>query len=451
MNIAIVGIGKFGKTLTESLAKENHNITIIDNKADVIESVVEQFDVMGYCGNAASYTTLKDSYVDKADLFIATTSSDETNILCCLVAKKLGVKRTIARIRNPEYALQVQLMQNELGISLTLNPDLDTAHEICRTLTFPSAVKVEPFAEGKVDLVETRVTKDSLICNKSLAEINEKYKINILVCAINRGNEVLIPNGKTIINEGDYIYICSSARLKTNSFKKLNLFKSNLKSALIIGGGRITYYLAKLLINRGISVKIIEKDINICKTLSESLPEAIIINGDATNHALLEEEGIANSDSFITLTGLDETNIILSSYAKNRNCPKVITKVNNPSYNLILNNIGLDSVFSPKEIFTNHIIRFARGMENSLESEFKSLYRLIDDKVEALEFIISKETKYTSIPLKDLKIKKGFLLASIVRENRIIIPTGTDTIKPLDHIVIVTTHKSIKDVSEILE
>ena len=451
MNIVIVGIGKFGKELTENLAKENHNITIIDNKQNVIESVVNQFDVMGYCGNAASYTTQKEAYVNKADLFIATTSSDETNILCCLVAKKLGVKRTIARIRNPEYATQAQLMQNELGISLTLNPDSDTAREIYRTLRFPSAVKVETFANGKVDLVETKVTKDSLICGKSLAEIKEKYNVAILVCAVERDKEVIIPNGNFVIQENDYVYICSSARSKTNSFKKLKLFKTNSKSAIIIGGGRVTFYLARLLIDAGISVKIIDKDENICKTLSDTFPEALIIHGDATNHQLLEEEGITTTDSFITLTGLDETNIILSSYAKNVGCDKVITKVNNPSFEIILNSVGLDSIVSPKEIFTNHIITYARGMEKSLDSEFKTLHRLIGDEVEALEFVISKETKYTSIPLKDLRIKKGFLLASIIRENKVIIPSGSDTLEPLDTVVIVTTHKSVKDVREIWE
>ena len=451
MDIVIVGIGKFGKELTGHLAKENHNITIIDNKANVIESVVNQYDVLGLCGNAASYTTQKEAHVDKADLFIATTSSDETNILCCLVAKKLGVKRTIARIRNPEYATQVQLMRNELGISLTLNPDLDTAKEIYRTLRFPSAVRIDSFANGKVDLVETKVTKDSLLCDKSLAEIKEKYKVNMLVCAVRRDNEVTIPNGTFVIQENDYVYICSSDRSKTNSFKKLKLFKNNSKSVIIIGGGRVTYYLAELLIDNGISVKIIDKNEEICKSLSDTLPEALIINGDATNHQLLEEEGIASTDAFVTLTGLDETNIILSSYAKNRSCETVITKVNNPSFDVILNSVGLDSIVSPKEIFTNQIIRYTRGMEKSLDSEFKTLHRLVNEEVEALEFVISKETKYTSIPLKDLRIKKGFLLASIIRANKVIITSGNDTLEPLDSVVIVTTHKSVKDVSEIWE
>jgi len=451
MDIVIVGIGKFGKELTANLSKENHNITIIDNKPSIIESVVNQYDVMGYCGNAASYTTQKEAYVNKADLFIATTSSDETNILCCLVAKKLGVKRTIARIRNPEYATQVQLMQNELGISLTLNPDLDTAHEIYRTIRFPSAVKVESFANGKVDLVETVVTKDSLICNKSLAEIKEKYKVNILVCAVMRDDKVVIPNGTFVLKENDYVYICSSARSKTNAFKKLKLFKTNLKSAMIIGGGRVTFYLARLLLNSGISVKIIDKNDDICKSLSDTFPEALIIHGDATNHQLLEEEGIATTDAFVTLTGLDETNIILSSYAKNKNCDKVITKVNNPSFDVILNSVGLDSIASPKEIFTNHIITYTRGMEKSLDSEFKTLHRLVENEVEALEFNILKETKYTSTPLKNLKIKPGFLLASIIRENKVIIPSGNDTLEPLDSVVIVTTNKNIRDMSEIWE
>lgn len=453
MNIAIVGLGKFGKELTEYLSHENHNITVIDNKASVIEEVVNQNDVMGYVGNGASYQTLVNASVAKFDLLIATTSLDETNMLCCLVAKKLGIKQTIARIRNPEYARQVQLMSEELGISLTLNPDLDTAREIFRILRFPSAIKVETFANGKVDLVEMKIEKESVLNNISLMDIKNKYQVRILVCAVKRDNEVFIPKGDFVLKENDYVYITADTKEISKAFKKLKIFKNKLSSSLIIGAGKITSYLATLLLDNGISVKIVDKDKEACKTISELLPKAIVLNGDATNQQLLLEEGLETVDSVITLTGMDETNIIVSSFAKNLNCDKVITKVNNTNYDLILKNVGLDSVLSPKDIFASNIIRYVRGMENQSTrgSEFKTLYRLINNKVEALEFSIPKATKYTSIELKDLKFKPNNLLACIIRHNKVIIPGGKDTLEPLDSVVIVTTNTSIKDISDILE
>ena len=451
MNIVIAGLGKFGKELTEHLSKEGHNITVIDNKSNVVEDIVNRYDVMGIVGNAASYDIQKDAKVSKSDLFIATTATDELNILCCLVAKKLGAKQTITRLRNPEYGKQAQLMRNELGITLTLNPDLDTAREIFRTMRFPSAIQVETFANGKVDLVEIKLDKKSVLVNKSLIEISNKYQVKILVCAVKRGSEVFIPKGDFVLQEGDYVYLTAEPKELTKAFKKFSIFKEKLKSALILGGGRITYYLANMLIENGTTVKIFDKDIAVCKSLCESIPKSLIVNADGTNHQIMIEEGIAQMDAVITLTGMDETNIIISSFAQSLNCDKVITKVNNTNYDLILNNIGLESVVSPKDIFASHIIRYVRGMENHRGSEFKTLYRLVGNKVEALEFVIPKATKYTSIPLKDLRIKENHLLACIIRNNKVIIPGGLTTLEPLDSVVIVTTNTSIKDVSDILE
>lgn len=450
MNIIIAGIGKFGRELVSNLSKENHNIVVIDTKASAVEEMVNQYDVKGICGNGASYSILKDASTNKADLFIATAGSDELNILSCMVAKKLGAKQTIARLRNPEYASQAQLMTNELGINLTLNPDLDTANEIFRIMRFPSAIKVETFANGKVDLVEIKVEKGSILANKSLIEISNKYDVKILVCAVVRDNQVFIPKGNFILHENDYVYLTAAPKDLKNAFKKLKLFKDKLKSSIILGGGRITHYLANLLIDNGISVKILEKDIKVCESLCDSIPEALIVHADGTNQRALIEEGIENVDSVITLTGMDETNIIVSSFVKNFNTSKVITKVNNTNYESILSHIGLESVVSPKDIFASHIIRYVRGMENTRGSEFKTLYRLLGDKVMALEFVIPKTTKYTSIPLKDLKMKGDHLLACIIRENKVIIPSGKDTLEPLDSVVIITTNSKVKDLSDIL-
>lgn len=451
MNIIIAGAGKFGKELTENLSKLKHNIIVIDNKQKIVEEMVNQYDVMGYCGNSASYKTLQDSSVAKADLLIATTSTDEANILTCLVAKNLKVKQTIARIRNPEYAQQAQRMSEEFGMDLAINPDLDTALEISRILRFPSAIKVETFANGKVDLVEIKIEKDSLLNNKSLLSLREKYNVRILVCAVKRGEEVIIPNGQFVLQEGDYVYITADSKEMAKAFKKLNLLKNKLKNTLIIGGGKISYYLTSLLLDYGIEVKIVEKDKEICKKFSELFPSAIIINGDATNQKLLLEEGLDKVDSIVTLTGMDETNIIVSSFAKNLNVNTVITKVNNANYESILTNVGLDSVVSPKEIFCSHVIKYVRGIGKRRGSEFKTLYRLVGNKVEALEFFISKDTKYTNIPLKQLKIKENYLLACIIRHNKVIIPSGQDVLEPKDSVVIITTDSEVKDVSDILE
>lgn len=450
MNIVIVGLGKYGTLLTGHLAKENHDIIVIDTNAKVIEDVVNQFDVKGYVGNGASYLTQEEAGINKFDLLIATTSTDEINILTCLVAKKIGIKQTIARIRNPEYALQAQMMQNELGISMTINPDYNAALEIFRTIRFPSALTVESFANGKVDLVEVKVEKDSLVAGKSLIEIKEKYQTQVLFCAVVREDEVFIPRGDFILQEGDYVYITVSARQTNASFKKLKMFKQKPKSAMIVGGGKITYYLTQMLLDSGVSVKIIDRDYSRCLALAEAFPKALVLNGDATNPNFLLSEGIKETDALVTLTGQDETNIIVSTFAKDSGCKKVITKISNGTYDLILEKTGLESVVEPKELFANNIIRYVRGMQSSRGSEFKTLYRLVDNKVEASEFFISKEAKYTSIPLKDLKIKKNVLLASIIRKNQVIIPSGLDTLEPLDSVIIVSTDFVVKDIKDIL-
>lgn len=450
MNIVIIGLGKYGTFLTEQLAKENHDIIVIDTNANVIEEVVNQFDVKGYVGNGASYITQENASIQNADIVIATTSTDEVNILCCLVAKKLGVTQTIARIRHPEYALQAQTMQNELGISMTINPDYNTALEIFRIIRFPKAISVESFANGKVDLVEIKVEKNSLINGKSLMQIKEKYQTPILFSAVERNGKVIIPNGSFVLEEGDYVYITISAKKINSSFKKLKMFQNKVKSAMIVGGGKITYYLATMLIDNGISVKIIDSDRKICESLSEALPKALVLHGNGTDQKLLLSEGLENVDVLITLTGMDETNIIISTNAKNAKCKKVITKVVNENYENILDNVGLDSVITPKELFAANIIRYVRGMQNSRGSEFKTLYRLVNNKVEASEFFISKATKYTSIALKNLNLKKNVLLACIIRGNEVIIPSGLDTLEPLDSVIIVTSDFVVKDVSDIL-
>ncbi len=450
MKIVIVGVGKVGRTVTEHLAKEGHDIVVIDRNAKVIDECVNTYDVKGICGNGASYEVQKEAEVDKTDLLIALTTGDELNILCCLVAKKLGVGQTIARVRNPDYSSQIYLMREELGLSMIVNPELDAANEISRILRFPSAIKLDSFANGKVDLVEIRIDESSPLAGKSLFYIHEKYQIRVLVCAVCRDDAVYIPKGDFTLHARDKIYITSTPKEITKFFKKLAILKGKSKSVMVIGGGKIAYYLAHQLDELSIPFKIIESDYKRCLELSEVFHDAMIIHGDGTDQNVILEEGLEQADALVSLTGFDEENIIISMFAKSRGVGKIITKVNRSSYSSILDTVELESVISPRDITTNHIIRYVRGMQSTMGTEFRTLYRLVANRVEALEFYIAQTTKYTGIPLKDLNIKDNMLLACIIRDSNVIIPNGSDIIKPLDTVIIITTNQQIKDVSDIL-
>ncbi len=451
MDIVIIGMGKLGRMIADNLSKEEHNITVIDTKSNLVEDTINQLDVKGIVGNGASFDVQQSAEVDKADVVIAVTSNDEVNIVCCLLAKKLGVKQTIARVRNPEYNKQMSLMANELGISMSVNPELDAANEISRILRFPSAIKVETFANGSCDLVELKVTNNSPLANKTLLHIRSSYHMNFLICAVKRNDSVIIPRGDFKIQAEDNVYITASTQTLTKLFKNLGIYKAQVKNCMIIGGGKISYYLANELSSIGVSVKIIEKDEKECIDLSEQLPKVSIINGDGSDQKLLLEEGITNTDALVTLTGMDESNIIISTFANNMQVEKVITKVNNANYGNIVNSLGLDSIISPKEITSNNIIRYVRGMKSKAGAEFKTLYRLVENKIAALEFFLPEETGFTSIPLNDLKMKSSALIACIIRNGEVIIPGGRDTLEVLDTVILVTTDPYIKDLTDILE
>ena len=451
MNIVIVGLGKFGSELVETLSTEKHNIMVVDTSSQVVDDVVNEYDIQGYVGNGASYETLKEISIEKYDLLIATTQEDEMNILISLVAKKMGVKQTICRVRNPEYQVESRQILGELGINHILNPDLDTAREIYRILRFPSAIKVQPFGEGRVDLIEFKVEKTSLLNNLSLVDLRTKYGAKILVCAVQRGKDIIIPKGDFVLQEGDLIYITAANEELERSFKKLKLFKSAITSVMIVGASKIASYLVELLTKSGFYVKVVESEKQVAKEFATKNPSIIVFNADGTNQSFLLSEGLLDG-AFISLTGSDETNIILSSFANNVGCKKVVTKFSNTNYESMVSNIGLDSNVTPKHIFASNVLRYVRGLENkSPTSKCKTLYRLIDNRVEALEFIVSEKTKYTSIPLKNLNTKQNYLIAGIIRSGEVIIPTGNDTIEPLDSIIIVTNEINTKDISDIFE
>lgn len=450
MKIIIVGDGKVGATLTEHLSKEGHNVVVIDQDSQVVEEMVNRFDVMGISGNGASCSVLLEAGANKADLLIAATSSDELNILSCMVSKKIGTRHTIARVRNPEYSQQLSFLREELGLSMAVNPEMETATEICRTLRFPSAINIETFARGRVELAEIKVKPGSILDGVHLYSLPDRIRVKILVCAVQRGDEIIIPDGNFAIKAGDKIHVTASHSELAAFFKVIGIYKAKARSVLIIGGGKIAHYLAAQLLDAGMQVKVIERDRQRCHALSEWLPKATIINGDGTEQSLLLQEGINDVDAVVTLTGMDEENILISMYAQTLNADKVVTKVNRLSFLGMLGNIGLDTIVSPKTVAANRIIRYVRAMHNSAGSSVQTLYKLVDGQVEALEFIVGEAAKFTGIPLKDLKTKPNVLIACIIRGGKIIIPRGDDRLEAKDSVIVVTANQYLRDLSDIL-
>lgn len=454
MKIVIVGVGKMGMALTKQLTAE-HEIVVIDQNARLIDNIINIFDVMGVCGNGASYQVQKEAGVDKANLLIATTSSDESNILACLVAKKLGVQHTIARIRNPEYELQLRFMREELGLSMAINPEKVTAREIARVLRFPAAMKVESFSKGRLELVEYRIPEKSDLHGLLLADFYKNVRARVLVCAVSRGEETIIPSGDFELHIGDKIYVTSSPDQLEQFFRHLGVFRNRASSVMIVGASKICYYLASQLLEMGMKVKIIDYDEQRCVQISERLPKALVIRGDGTDSELLREEGLDQTDAFVGITGIDEANILMAmSVAKQTNdrC-KVIAKINRkPLANLVAEGGMIDSVFAAAEVTTELIVQYVRAMESASCTKIKTLHRLVDGAVEALEFSVPENLPFLGVPLKELKMKNGILLAGIVRRNgRIVIPTGEDCLEKGDDVIVVTTGKSLQDIQDIMQ
>lgn len=447
----IVGDGKVGRALIDPLSKEGHNIVVIDSSSRVIDESVNSMDIIGITGNGANYNVQMEAGVDRADLLIAATSSDELNILCCLVAKKIGARSTIARVRNPDYSSQLSFLRDELGLSLVINPDLSAANEMSRILRFPSALKVETFSRGRTELVELRVVPESKLVGTALHELEKKYQIKILICAVQRGDDVFIPSGDFILRAGDRVHITGDQSDINEFVKAVGISREKIRNIMIIGGGRIAYYLAKMMADTGARIKIIEIDEKVCVRLSESLKNVEIICGDGSDHELLVEEGIGDTDAVVALTGIDEENILIALYANSKGVGKTIAKVNRTNLFAIANNLGLDSVISPKDITVDYILRYIRAMQNTMGSNVITLYRIVDNKVEALEFRVDDKSKCIGIPLKDLKIKQNILIASITRGDRHIIPRGDDTIEANDRVIVISKSHRLRDLDDILQ
>ena len=452
MKIVVIGAGKVGSTLASQLVKEGHEVLMMDTDEERLEFLQNRIDIMTLCGNGASKEYLKEAEVDEADLVIAATSADEVNILSCFIARQIGAKKTIARVRNPEYRNQLELMKEELGLSMIVNPELSAASEISRILRFPSANDVELFCRGHVELVEYTIGKDCPLCDFALKDIYGKYKIKVLICAVRRGEDITIPKGDFILREGDKINITASPKNIHDFFEAIGSFKRPVKSVMIVGGSMIAYYLANQLTDMHIDVKIIEENPKRCDELSELLPKASIVCANATENDLLLEEGIMDFDGFVALTGLDEMNIIYGMYAKTKDVEKVITKVHHLSFPEVIKQSGIESVVSPKLITAERISSYVRAIQNSYsKNKVESLRRIVDNRIEALEFIVKDDEDYIGVPLKDLPIKEHILIAAIVRHGHAIIPGGFDEIKKGDSVVVITSEvASIEELNDIM-
>ena len=451
MKIIIVGCGKIGATLAEQLNREGHDITVIDRNPQAVNDLTESVDVMGVSGNGAIYQVQIDAGIEDADLLIATTDSDEVNMLCCLIARKAGNCHTIARVRNPEYATEIGFLREELNLSLAINPEFSTAREISRLLKFPSAIKVDTFAKGRVEIMKFIIDPGSVLDQLLVSEVAPKLKVNVLICAVEREDEVLIPGGNFKLMAGDKIsFVAPSAEAMT-FFKKAGIANNQIKTAMFVGGGKITYYLGKMLEDTGIKIKILEQSEARCRELSELLPKAMIIHGDGSDQQLLLEEGIRQTEAFAALTGFDEENIMLSLYVGSQSRAKLITKVNHIAFEEVIDSLNLGSVIYPKQIIADNILQYVRAMENSLGSNVETLYKIAGNKAEALEFRVKEDVQITGIPLEKLSLKKNLLVACINRDGKIITPKGKDTMEPGDTVIIVTTNTGLNDLKDILK
>lgn len=452
VKVCIVGGGKIGCSLIEQLAGSGCEVTAIDKELSVINRISTAYDVICYQGNGASYDLLVEAGVKDCDIFIAVTGADEFNILSCLTAHKLGAKNTVARVRGADYAMKSDFYRNVFGLSMTINPEFATAQEIQRLLRFPAATRVELFAKGRAELVEMKVENDNSVVGKSLLEFNRNMKINLLICAIVRDGEIIIPKGETVINAGDVLYITGAPKEFRDSFKKMNIEFKPVNSVMIMGGSRIGYYLAKMLESNGIKVILIEKKHEAAVELAEMIPGITVMQSDAMEYfASMSESDIKNTDACIALTNNDEYNLITAMYAKSKNIRKVITKMNS---NSSLKELKRDDIgyVSKENAATDIIVGYARSLmaAENMDS-IESMYRLMDGKLEFMEFLVSTDEKFTDKALKELKLKKNLLIACVIRNRHAIIPRGDDVIKKGDSVIVVTVNNHIAGLQDIFE
>ena len=452
MKIIIVGDGKVGFTLAEHLSREEHDVTIIDTSDNALQKASDTLDVMCIKGNGASLTALKEAGADTADLLIAVTNLDEVNMVCCLTGKRLGAKYTIARVRNFEYTAAQGMLKMGMGIDLLINPENDTAVEISRILRFPSAANIETFYRGRVELMSFRAREEDFFIGQPLSALSRKVRdLPILFCAAERNEEVLIPDGSFVPQVGDKLYLIGAPLGLHGFFELMGRYAPKIRNVFVVGGGRITFYLAALMERMNMKVTIVERKEERCRQLSELLPHTLVINGDGTDQELLESENMAANDAFVALTDRDEDNLIISLYAMQRKVAKVVAKCNRQNYTGIVRDLGLDSVISPKLITAGHILQVVRGMQNSKGSVMNALYRIAEGGAEAAEFAVNGTTRHLHTPLKDLRLKRGVLIAVIIHQGQVIIPVGSSVISSGDTVIIISRGMGILDVNDIYD
>ena len=452
MKIIIVGDGKVGFTLAEHLSREEHDVTIIDTSDDALQKASDTLDVMCIKGNGASLTALKEAGTDTADLLIAVTNLDEVNMVCCLTGKRLGAKYTIARVRNFEYTAAQGMLKMSMGIDLLINPENDTAVEISRILRFPSAANIETFYRGRVELMSFRAREEDFFIGQPLSALSRRVRdLPILFCAAERNEEVLIPDGSFVPRVGDKLYLIGAPLGLHGFFELMGRYAPKIRNVFVVGGGRITFYLAALMERMNMKVTVVERKEERCRQLSELLPHPRVINGDGTDQELLESENMAANDAFVALTDRDEDNLIISLYALQKGLKKVVAKCNRQNYTGIVQHLGLDSVISPKLITAGHILQVVRGMQNSKGSVMNALYRIAEGGAEAAEFAVNGTTRHLHTPLKDLRLKRGVLIAVIIHQGQVIIPVGSSVISSGDTVIIISRGMGILDVNDIYD
>ncbi len=451
MKIIVTGCGKIGTALIESLVSEGHDVVAIDNSPQVLKDITNLYDVISACGNGTDWDLLLEVGTQNADLFVAVTGSDELNMLSCFLAKRMGAKHTVARIRNPEHNDgSLDFLRKQLEISLVINPERMVARELYNMLKLPSAARVETFSGRGLEMVELKLKSDSPLDGMKLMDLRKKYPYKFLICMVQRKNQVYIPDGTFQLNSGDKIGLIATPVEVTKLLRSLGILKKQARDVMILGASNTAYYLARMLLAGGNSVKIVDKNEARCKGFSEELPEAVMIHGDGAQQELLLEEGLSNVDAFVALTGLDEQNILVSYFAESNQVPKVISKVNRDEFIPMAESLGLDSVVSPKQTVANILVRYARALGNSLDSSVETLYKLADGKAEALEFTVHTDAPVCNIPLKDLPLKPNTLIAGITRGRKSIIPAGNDEIRGEDKVLILTSGNRIRNLSDIL-
>ncbi len=453
MKIIIVGCGKIGTTILSSLLTEGHDIVAVDSDPEVISEISNIYDSMYLCGNGADCDTLSEADVEHTELFVSVTGSDEMNMLACFIAKRMGAKHTIARIRNPEYnEKSLGFLRQHLDLSTSINPDRLAAQDLYHMLKLPAAVKIEYFAHRSFEMVELSLREDSPLCGISLSQLRKKYDdVRFLICAVQRGEQITIPDGSFQLQAGDRIELTAASNEIPKFLRRVGILQKQARSVMILGASRMGYYLARMLLGSGTDVKIIDKDRQRCQEVSEKLPGAVVICGDGAQQELLLEEGLRSADAFVSLTGMDEENILISFFASSQGVKKVIAKVNRDELRPIAERLGLESLVSSRTTSSNVLSRYARALQNSLGSNVETLYKIFDGRAEALEFRVQPDFAKVNVPLKSMQLKSGILVVGILRGRKPLIPTGDDVILPGDRVVVFSAGRQMHDLSDILQ